>query len=73
MPTYTYRCSEGHEFEVVEKITNPPRQTCAAPTMEGSVQGGQHRCSGTVERIITKTSFVLKGKGWAKDGYTRRN
>jgi len=23
------------------------------------------------ERVISKTSFILKGPGWAKDGYTK--
>lgn len=72
MPTYTYRCSEGHEFEVVEKITDLPRLTCTCQTSEGAVQGGDNKCKGQVERIITKTSFVLKGNGWAKDGYVKK-
>jgi len=25
----------------------------------------------SVKRIISKTSFILKGGTWAKDGYTR--
>lgn len=27
------------------------------------------RCSGKVTRLISSTSFVLKGPGWFKDGY----
>jgi len=59
MPTYRYKCSKGHEFEAVEKITDDPRTCCI-------------ECKEKVERMITQTSFVLKGKGWAKDGYSNK-
>jgi putative FmdB family regulatory protein len=28
MPTYEYRCPEGHEFEVFQKMSDPPGATC---------------------------------------------
>ncbi len=28
MPTYEYRCPEGHEFERFQKMTDPPRAKC---------------------------------------------
>jgi putative FmdB family regulatory protein len=30
------------------------------------------KCKGEAERIVSKTTFILKGKGWAKDGYSRK-
>jgi hypothetical protein len=31
---------------------------------------GGRQCEGRYEQVLsTSTSFVLKGKGWAKDGY----
>lgn len=30
-------------------------------------------CKGTANRIISKNTFILKGGGWAEDGYSRRN
>jgi hypothetical protein len=31
---------------------------------------GGRKCEGNYERVFSaSTSFVLKGKGWAKDGY----
>ena len=28
-------------------------------------------CGAVAKRIISKNNFVLKGKGWAKDGYSK--
>jgi len=28
MPTYEYRCPEGHEFEVMQKMSDRPRAKC---------------------------------------------
>lgn len=58
MPTYEYQCGEGHQFEVVQKITDKPVKTCP-------------QCGACVQRLISNTSFVLKGGGWASDGYNR--
>lgn len=58
MPTYEYKCKKcGHNFDAQQKISDPPLKTC--PT-----------CGGEVERMISATSFVLKGSGWYKDGYS---
>ena len=29
-------------------------------------------CGEVSKRIISKNSFILKGEGWAKDGYSRK-
>ena len=58
MPTYEYECKKGHRFEVQQKITEEPIKKC-------QVAG----CTAPVLRLISKTSFVLKGHGWAKNGY----
>lgn len=60
MPTYTYECQTcKQEFEAEQKISEPPLDKCQTP-----------RCSGTPKRTIpSSTSFVLKGKGWFRDGY----
>jgi len=70
MPTYTYKCTKGHEFEIVEKITDSPLTACL---MEEEYNPSEYTslCMAKVERLITRTSFVLKGKGWAKDGYQK--
>lgn len=58
MPTYQYRCSScGHEFELVQRITEPPARTC-------------ERChKDAAARQICSTTFILKGGGWYADGY----
>jgi len=55
MPVYEYRCGKcGHEFEELQRITAAPIRKCP--------QCGKH----AVERLISKTSFILKGSGWYK-------
>jgi putative FmdB family regulatory protein len=58
MPTYDFKCSECEcVFEVFQKYSdeNPPCEECGKET----------------ERLISRTSFVLKGDGWYKDGYSK--
>ena len=58
MPTYDYKCSKGHEFEVDQSIKDEPLKTCQ-----------EKGCRAKVKRLISKTSFKLEGGGWASDGY----
>ena len=52
MPTYEYRCKKcGNEFEKTQRITEPPIERCK-------------KCRGVVERLISQSTFVLKGSGW---------
>ena len=59
MPTYEYRCRAcGHEFEREQRITDDPVKTCP-------------ECrSRKVKKLISQTSFVLKGGGWYSDLYS---
>ncbi|MBW2234494.1 MAG: zinc ribbon domain-containing protein [Deltaproteobacteria bacterium] len=59
MPTYEYLCKAcDHEFEREQRITDPKVRTCP-------------RCKKRrVERLISQTSFVLKGGGWHSDLYS---
>lgn len=58
MPIYEYTCrSCGRNFECMQRITEPPIAPCP-------------RCGATADRIISASSFSLKGGGWYKDGYT---
>jgi putative FmdB family regulatory protein len=60
LPTYIYECSACNErFEVQQRITDDPIRFCAKCGKEG-----------TIKRVISGTLFVLKGLGWAKDGYS---
>jgi len=57
MPTYTYRREDGTTFEVRQKITEDPLETCP--------DTGQD-----VERIITGSGGVIfKGEGFHVNDY----
>jgi len=58
MPTYEYRCGHCGDFEEMQRITNPPRSRCP-------------RCNRKVRRLISSTSFQLKGSGWYVTDYAR--
>jgi putative FmdB family regulatory protein len=59
MPTYEYQCEKcGHEFEREQRITDDPIKTCP-------------KCKAPkAKRLISATSFVLKGSGWYSDLYS---
>ena len=58
MPVYEYACEKcKHEFEVEQRISDDPVRTCP-------------KCRARkVKRLISRTSFVLKGSGWYSDLY----
>ena len=58
MPIYEYACEKCEsQFEVEQRITDDPIKSCP-------------RCkSRKVKRLISRTSFVLKGGGWYSDLY----
>ena len=59
MPIYDYYCEKcEREFEVEQRITDAPIKTC------------RHCRSRRVKRLISQTSFVLKGGGWYSDLYS---
>jgi putative FmdB family regulatory protein len=58
MPIYEYNCDKCGVFEVTQRITEKPLDVC--PT-----------CGGSVKRLISHTSFVLKGSGWYVTDYAR--
>jgi putative FmdB family regulatory protein len=61
MPVYEYACSAcRHEFEEWQKITDEPVKVCP-------------KCKKKkVERLISRTSFQLKGGGWYSDLYSSK-
>jgi len=59
MPIYEYRCRKCGTFEVTRRITDPALKRC--PT-----------CKSKVERLMSRSSFVLKGSGWYATDYARK-
>lgn len=61
MPTYEYRCPEGHRFEKFQKITEKPRAKCPV-------------CGKSATRVISGgAGLVFRGSGfyitdYGKDG-----
>jgi len=61
MPIYEYVCNKcGHEFEISQRITDKPLKKCK-------------ECGGKLQKIISNTSFVLKGTGWYKTDYASKS
>ena len=68
MPIYEYRCQScGFKFEVKQKFDD------AAPHCDNKVINGsvERICGGKCDKLISKSSFSLKGGGWYKDGYCK--
>ncbi|MBU8923022.1 MAG: hypothetical protein KOO63_14485 [Bacteroidales bacterium] len=57
MPTYHYACEKcGHEFEIDQKISDPPKKRCP-------------ECRCKVFRVIHPVGHILKGSGFYKTDY----
>jgi len=60
MPIYEYDCPSCGTFEVSQKITEKPLRRCP-------------RCKGRVTKLISSTSFQLKGSGWYVTDYAGKD
>jgi len=61
VPIYEYQCSKcGEIFEAFQKINDKPLKQCKF-------------CHSKVERLISQTSFQLKGGGWYLTDYARKS
>jgi putative FmdB family regulatory protein len=57
MPIYGYRCrSCGHEFEVLQKMSDQRLKTCP-------------KCSGSLAKIMYPAGVVFKGSGYYTTDY----
>ena len=57
MPIYEYLCEKcSNHLEIIQKITEEPLTTCPD-------------CKGQLKKMISNTSFVLKGTGWYVTDY----
>jgi putative FmdB family regulatory protein len=60
MPIYEYDCAKCGPFEVTQRIMDKPLAKC--PTCRGK----------KVKKLISNTSFQLKGTGWYITDYARK-
>ena len=59
MPIYEYRCrSCGQTIEAMQKMSAGPLRKC-------------RNCSGRLDKLVSRTSFALKGGGWYSEGYNK--
>ncbi len=61
MPIYEYRCDRcGKEFEAWQKFSDAPIETCES-------------CGGHASKMISQSSFILKGSGWYVTDYGNKH
>ncbi|HZS48945.1 MAG TPA: FmdB family zinc ribbon protein [Blastocatellia bacterium] len=59
MPIYEYVCDKcGKHLEVMQKMSDAPLKRCPD-------------CRGKLEKVISQTSFQLKGGGWYVTDYAK--
>ncbi len=57
MPIYEYKCRKcGKVFEMFQRITDDPATSCRF-------------CKGPVNKLMSQTTFHLKGSGWYVTDY----
>jgi putative FmdB family regulatory protein len=57
MPIYEYKCKKcGSQFEAFQGITDPEIKSCKF-------------CKGKVQKLVSLSSFNLKGSGWYVTDY----
>ena len=57
MPIYEYKCRKcGRQFEVFQGISDPELKSCKF-------------CKGNVHKLVSLSSFSLKGSGWYTTDY----
>lgn len=60
MPIYEYQCAQCQKsFEAIQKFSDAPLETC-------SLCGGK-----PVSKLMSRTSFQLKGSGWYASDYKK--
>ena len=61
MPIYEYECTQcGRVEEVMQHFSDKPLKTC-------------RKCSGKLHKLISRSSFHLKGNGWYVTDYAGKS
>lgn len=61
MPIYEYECAQcGCVEEVIQKFSDKPLNTCK-------------RCSGKLTKLMSQSTFHLKGSGWYVTDYANKS
>ncbi len=59
MPTYEYRCENGHNFDVMQRMADDPVSTCTT-------------CGAPVQRVFHPIAVHFKGSGFYNTDYGTR-
>jgi putative FmdB family regulatory protein len=59
MPIYEYRCLNGHNFEVIQSMSDDPVETCEV-------------CGAPVERVFHPVAVHFKGSGFYSTDYAAK-
>jgi putative FmdB family regulatory protein len=59
MPIYEYRCKKGHQFEVMQRISDDPVTECEV-------------CGAPVQRVFHPVAVHFKGSGFYNTDYGTR-
>jgi putative FmdB family regulatory protein len=59
MPIYEYRCKKGHQFEVMQRISDDPVTKCEV-------------CGAPVQRVFHPVAVHFKGSGFYNTDYGTR-
>lgn len=61
MPLYEYQCTGCGEIEeAIQKFSDAPLTTCS-------------HCAGKLSKLISQSSFHLKGSGWYVTDYSKKS
>jgi putative FmdB family regulatory protein len=61
MPIYEYECTKcGHQTEILQKFSDKPVTKCDV-------------CHGSMKRLISHSTFHLKGTGWYVTDYASKS
>jgi putative FmdB family regulatory protein len=59
MPIYEYRCDNGHNFEVMQRMTDDPLTSCST-------------CGAPVQRVFHPVAVHFKGSGFYNTDYGKK-
>src|SRR4051794_25262525 len=59
MPLYEYRCEDGHTFEVMQRMSDDPIQSCEV-------------CGKPVQRVFHPVAVHFKGSGFYNTDYGKQ-
>ncbi len=60
MPIYEYRCTNGHQFDVMQRMSDDPLTECT-------------ECGASVQKVLNAPAIHFKGSGFYNTDYGRRN